>query len=72
MKQMPASAFSSVPITISRSRSESIFQPGGCSQDRAGPWAIVSTNGSVKYDRHPDSLPGTPDRLPANPYSPAR
>jgi hypothetical protein len=37
MKQMPASAFSAVPLTISRSRSESMFQPSGCGQDRAPP-----------------------------------
>jgi hypothetical protein len=33
MKQMPTGAFSPVPITISRSRSEGIFQPSACVQN---------------------------------------
>jgi hypothetical protein len=34
---MPAGAFSSVPMTISFSRSDRTFQPGACVQDRARP-----------------------------------
>src|SRR5215831_12650212 len=37
MKQMPTGAFSSGPMTISRSRSERIFQPSACVQNRASP-----------------------------------
>ena len=37
MKHMPTEAFSSVPMTISRSRSERIFQPSACVQNRASP-----------------------------------
>jgi len=37
MKHMPTGAFSSVPMTISRSRSETTFQPGACVQNRASP-----------------------------------
>jgi hypothetical protein len=37
MKQMPTGAFSSVPMTISFSRSERTFQPSACVQKRASP-----------------------------------
>jgi hypothetical protein len=37
MKQMPRGAFSSVPITISASRSERTFQPSAWVQNRARP-----------------------------------
>lgn len=37
MKHMRAGAFSSVPVTISFSRSDSALQPGACVQNRAGP-----------------------------------
>jgi hypothetical protein len=37
IKHMPTGAFSSVPMTISRSRSERIFQPSACVQNRASP-----------------------------------
>jgi hypothetical protein len=35
MKQMPTGAFSSVPMTISFSRSDRTFQPSACVQNRA-------------------------------------
>ena len=37
MKHMPTGAFSSVPMTISFSRSEITFQPSACVQNRARP-----------------------------------
>jgi hypothetical protein len=37
MKHMPTGAFSSVPMTISFSRSDRTFQPSACVQNRAMP-----------------------------------
>src|ERR1051325_11419741 len=37
MKHMPTGAFSSVPMTISFSRSDRIFQPRACVPNRARP-----------------------------------
>jgi hypothetical protein len=37
MKHMPTGAFSSVPMTISFSRSDRTFQPSACVQNRARP-----------------------------------
>ena len=37
LKHMPAAAFSSVPMTISFSRSDRTFRPSACVQNRARP-----------------------------------
>jgi hypothetical protein len=53
IKHRPAAAFSWVPVTISPSRAQRIFQPGACVRNRAGPGQIVSASDDVmEPDRH--------------------
>ena len=53
MKHMPTGAFSSVPMTISRSRSERTFQPSACVQNRGQLRQVVSVHDDVmESDRH--------------------
>ena len=65
MKHMPTGAFSSVPMTISFSRSDRTFQPSACVQNRAKAGQIVSVNDDVvESNGHADSMRGTLDRIP--------
>jgi len=68
VKPMPTSAFSSVPITISGSRSESIFQPGACGQDRASGRAIVSIYDMLTVGLAHRTAPGEPVLSPPDEY----
>jgi hypothetical protein len=76
MKQMPTGAFSSVPMTISFSRSERTFQPSACVQKRASPgrsragpdqtdyehrWQWLADNSLIDDDAASRFLVGHPD-----------
>jgi len=57
MKHMPTGAFSSVPMTISYSRSDRASQPSACAQDRASP----APAGCLSPSRHRPCQPGDCD-----------
>lgn len=67
MKHTPTGAFSPVPITISRSRSDRAFQPGCLRPESGQPRQVVSVNDDGWSRTGAVSMRGHVGRHPANP-----